>query len=374
MGYRIERRRRKRRRILFFTSICLIAVGAAAGGIARLLNPSPNYEKIAENLRASIDERIDDLGVVKIYLDESETLEEGGAKWVHISKEIEIPENFLIDEYKDSIVRTAEGSGARILYTSESSVGNFRVVRIGVGMEGVPMYSLGIRQPLPPSPHPHPRVAIIIDDVGTKTALLNEFLDLNIELTFSVLPFGELSEEAANEIHRRGKEAILHLPMEPRNLFLNPGPGAITTRMEKEEIERRVDEALKQVPYAVGANNHMGSAATTDEGTMFLVLSKLKEHGLFFVDSKTSPNSVAYTMAKKFQMRAGVNRFFLDSFVNDAEYTKGRLRKLIEVALRDGAAIAIGHPRSGTAQAIREMIPEFLEKGIEFVRVSELVN
>ena len=63
---------------------------------------------------------------------------------------------------------------------------------------------------------------------------------------------------------RPPKGILLHLPMEAKT-GRNPGPGAILTGAEEEEIATRVGENLASVPGAIGVNNHMGSKATANE-------------------------------------------------------------------------------------------------------------
>ena len=47
--------------------------------------------------------------------------------------------------------------------------------------------------------------------------------------------------------------------------------------MTSDEIEWRLNEALKEIPEAIGINNHQGSKATTDGKVMGVVASVLKQ-------------------------------------------------------------------------------------------------
>ncbi|NIN61734.1 MAG: divergent polysaccharide deacetylase family protein, partial [Deltaproteobacteria bacterium] len=58
-------------------------------------------------------------------------------------------------------------------------------------------------------------------------------------LTFSVLPIAPYTETIVEEANRRGRELMLHLPMEPKNYpSFNPGPGALLADMSEAEIRR----------------------------------------------------------------------------------------------------------------------------------------
>jgi len=75
---------------------------------------------------------------------------------------------------------------------------------------------------------------------------------------------------------------------------------------------------------------------------MGMVMKSLKEKGLFFVDSFTSPRSVAYEVAKVQGLPAACRSVFLDNNKDKSEI-QAQFEKAIDVAKRRGSAIAIGH-------------------------------
>ena len=169
---------------------------------------------------------------------------------------------------------------------------------------------------------------------------------------------------------------MLHLPMEPKGYPApdkNPGKGAILMDTPRREIAKIIAQDLSNIPYVQGVNNHTGSRLTEDREMMNLILKELKKRNLFFVDSKTSPNSVAYREARRLGLKCGERDVFLDNEL-DLDYIKGQIRLLGRIALKEGQAIGIGHAHSLTARAIRESIPELENQGIEFVLVSELLE
>lgn len=225
----------------------------------------------------------------------------------------------------------------------------------------------------PAPPGAHPLVAIIFDDAGYSLRAAREVLALGRPVTLSVLPGLPYSTEIAEEAPGAGVEVMLHLPLEPNNPSLVLGPGGIVTTMSDEEIQTTVTADLATVPTAVGANNHMGSRGTSDPRVMRAVVGVIKAHHLFFVDSLTSPQSVAARVARDMGVPTGVRAVFLDGQDDDA-YVRGQLHLLIRLALGRGQAIAIGHVGKVTAGVLREMLPEFDEAGIQFVHASHLVR
>jgi len=219
----------------------------------------------------------------------------------------------------------------------------------------------------------NPRLAIIIDDLGNDRAAAEAIFALGYPLTISVLPNHEHSVEIATEAHRRGFEVMLHLPMQsvanetPEAQELHPGmPGS--------EVAALVDQFLKNVPDAVGVNNHQGSQATADATLMDELMPVLRDRRLFYVDSRTTAATVAYDTAQAFGVRSAFRNVpFLDDVTELAA-----VRKQLELALRGarekGEAVAIGHPHPATLQALREVLPQAKTQGIRLVLASELAH
>lgn len=226
--------------------------------------------------------------------------------------------------------------------------------------------------PLPPV-KPKAKVAIIIDDVGFVREPADRMLQVPTRLTWAILPLSPYGIEYAKAAFERGFEIILHQPLEPLDTSEDPGPGLIRRDWAPDEIRRQFEINISGIPYIKGINNHMGSAGTMDEYLMEQLMQLLKEKKLFFIDSFTSNKSVAGRLARKHAVPFGKRAIFIDHY-SDYDSKKQALRQLIKIALKNGTAIGIGHVRDGTAEAIEEMLPEFIKAGIEIVPVSELVK
>ncbi|MDD5015752.1 MAG: divergent polysaccharide deacetylase family protein [Atribacterota bacterium] len=218
-----------------------------------------------------------------------------------------------------------------------------------------------------------PKVSFIIDDLGYETEVAKKMMELEFPITLSILPFLQYSKAIAEEGKKNNQEIMLHLPMEPSDSSTNPGPGAIKSYMSEEEIRQSVRDSIINFPYIVGVNNHMGSKITENRKIMEIILEEIKGYNLFFIDSMTSKNSIAYKVAQEIGIKTAVRSVFLDN-ENDMEYIKGQMLETQEVALREGEAIAIGHSRINTFYVLKRMIPELIKAGIEIVPVSELVK
>ena len=218
------------------------------------------------------------------------------------------------------------------------------------------------------------KAAIIVDDFGgVDNELSRGFLGLDQSVTIAVLPNLKASKRIAEQAHAKGREVLLHLPMEPHNSQLDPGRGAIFVNLTPDEIKERVRESISSLPHIRGVNNHMGSKATEDETVMEAVLSEVKNQGLFWVDSKTSPNSIAYDAAKAAGMKTAQSRLFLDS-EPEVNKIEAKLEQLFHLATTEGHVLAICHCRPLTLQVLRQALPKLEKRGITFVYASELVE
>ena len=216
------------------------------------------------------------------------------------------------------------------------------------------------------------RVAVVIDDLGHDIAELRPLEALGVPVTYSVLPYEEQTPEVVAELRRRHAEMLLHLPMEPKN-GQNPGPGALLQGMGDDELRQKTEEALKAVPGVVGVNNHMGSLLSAEEGPMNAVLGVLAARGLFFLDSRTSAESVGYKVALGLGIPAAERQVFLDGEATP-EAIHAQFERLLALARTRGSAIAIGHPHPETLAALAREIPRAKAEGVEFVPVSYLLT
>lgn len=230
--------------------------------------------------------------------------------------------------------------------------------------------------PVPPEMPPvkkPPRVAIIIDDLGYDRQLAEKLIDLNAPFTFSILPHSPHLAAIARLAHERGLEIMLHLPMEPVEYpEINPGPGALLTSMGPDELLRVLEEDLRAVPHITGVNNHMGSRLTARSEQMYQVFSVLKRRGLFFIDSRTTDESVCRPSARLFQIPFAQRDVFLDH-THDPAFIRKQIRELVRIAQRKGEAVGIAHPHPTTYSILKEELPA-LRQQVEIVPASRLVR
>ncbi|MEK6590135.1 MAG: divergent polysaccharide deacetylase family protein [Nitrospinota bacterium] len=218
------------------------------------------------------------------------------------------------------------------------------------------------------------RIAIIIDDLGWDKGPADDLLNINAPISFSILPNLPFSKIIADEAGLKNRDVLLHLPMEPHgHSYKDDKIKPLTVEMGKNDMVILIKDYISAIPHIAGVNNHMGSKLTEIEEPMKYIMEILKDKNLFFVDSRTTPKSMAYQVARVYGVKTARRNVFLDNR-EDEKYISGQIEELIHIAIKNGSAIGIGHPHPQTIAAIQKMVPLIKEKGIEIVPVSELVN
>lgn len=218
-----------------------------------------------------------------------------------------------------------------------------------------------------------PKIAIIIDDMGVDRRRSFKVLDIDAPLTLAFLPYAEQLEGITQEAKSKGHELMIHMPMEAMTNPVSLGPIALKDGMSQDEVFDNLDQAFESFDGYVGLNNHMGSRVTQNPAIMDAVMQRLKNKGLYFIDSKTIGSSVGVEMARQNGLRAAARDVFLDH-ESTPEFVSKALRKTERTAARQGYAIAIGHPKDATINGLQSWVDDVRARGFEIVHASELVG
>ncbi len=188
-------------------------------------------------------------------------------------------------------------------------------------------------------------IAIVVDDFGSIGGeLLDGFFELDPSICFAIFPDEANSVATMQRAKAQGRTSLIHVPMEPIGYpSVNPGSNAIFVQYSESQIDKLISRFLRQLPYCAGINNHMGSLATTDEDVMRAVMTTLKKHDKFFLDSRTSNVSVGYSIAQKAHLRSFRNDLFLDSPNISQSTLDAKLTQIIELSATRINIIAITH-------------------------------
>mgnify|MGYP003300667347 FL=1 len=217
-------------------------------------------------------------------------------------------------------------------------------------------------------------IVLVIDDFGYRNDSVSDgFLDLNIPITCAIIPGHLQSRKFAQKAFAAGKEVIIHMPME--SSLNTPGEDEykIKSGMTSEEVEWRIREVLKEMPEAVGMNNHQGSKATTNGKVMSVLGSVLKANNKFFIDSRTTSKTVAEEIMRSIGVPTIRRHVFLDNDDSKDKISE-RIDEVARLAQKQGIAVAIGHAKPNTLKAIKDALPKLLADGYQFEFASNVVK
>ena len=304
-----------------------------------------------------------------------------GTSWDYCEMKIPVPRTVNLKSFGPAFRKHLEGAGQDVSIIQEKT-DSVRLV-FGVTIEGclthhlifVPQNGKLFDNYKKLSAHKRPKIAIVIDDFGAVYQQAEKFLKIPVPITFSILPFRPHSAKIAKLVHQHNHEIILHLPMEPYGYpTVNPGSNALLLSMTDKQVLLELRKDLDCFDsFIVGTNNHMGSAFTENAEKMKIVLKEIKKRNLFFLDSLTSPHSVAYRTAKSLNMACARRNIFLDAKQKKV-FIEGQLNKLVSIARKNGKAIAIGHPYEVTFKILKRRLPKINKNTVDIVPLSEIIN
>ncbi|MCK9546040.1 MAG: divergent polysaccharide deacetylase family protein [Sulfurospirillaceae bacterium] len=211
-----------------------------------------------------------------------------------------------------------------------------------------------------------PKLAIIIDDVSFPNHV-KKIKSIPFPVTPSILPPTKRHPDS----HKLAKEFdcyMVHLPLEAQN-HNSPEERTLRVGNSFNEIENWIKELKKQFPKALFYNNHTGSKFTENSRAMEYLIKALKESEIEFLDSKTTPRSVASAVGEKYGMNIYSRDVFLDNSFNEEDIKK-QLKEAVRIAKLRGKAIAIGHPHISTLSVLKNAKP--LLKDVEVVYIKDL--
>ena len=218
-----------------------------------------------------------------------------------------------------------------------------------------------------------PTISIIIDDLGYRQKEDLRALALPGPVAYAILPQAPLTEKMSLIAAQKGKDILLHQPMQAmeKNKYLSPG--ALTLNMTHEEFIQTLNINIHAVPNLIGVNNHMGSLLTRHPGHMQWLMETLKLNGQFYVDSLTSDDSVAAELAKENDIPYLTRDIFLDN-KQSPDYIRGQFMELIKIAKQNGSALAIGHPHATTIEVLSQLLQNVNQYGVKLIGLKSLLN
>lgn len=212
-----------------------------------------------------------------------------------------------------------------------------------------------------------PKLAVVIDDLGQNPARDERVLALTGPVAMAILPDTRHATMLAERANAAGKTVMLHLPMAPAD-----GPYAWLPQLNQAELDRRLSIALSKVPHASGVNNHMGSQMTTQQQPMASLMRALQQRHLFFLDSRTSAQTVAAATAQQLGLASLSRDIFLDDDPSPVAVA-AQFRAAVKLARKQGSVVIIGHPHASTLAVLEHELPRLHAAGIDWVDIGQMI-
>lgn len=281
-----------------------------------------------------------------------------------------INQNYAINETKEPVKSSKKTNNVPVTASGDQSeVGNDQVAALPPQKK--PLVNPDVQTEwIKPD---RPMIAIVLDDVGVNKRGAELAIELPGAITLAFMTYAPDVKTMAAEANRRGHELMLHVPMEPLG-SADPGPKALLTGLSDEEILARLEWGMSQFDGYIGINNHMGSKFTGWRRGMEVVLSRIERTDYFFMDSRTSPRSVAASVAASMGVPVLRRDVFIDNdYKNTLEILK-QLKQAERIAIKNGHAIAIGHPHKSTVEVLHKWIKEAEDRGFDIVPISRIMT
>ena len=227
-----------------------------------------------------------------------------------------------------------------------------------------------------PSPKMKAQIALIFDDFGPNQEIARRFLkELDVPITLAILPYQSHSIAIIEQTLQAGQTPFLHIPMEPHNpnSMGELSDRYLKTTMSDDILRSRFRTMLDEHSGIKGTNNHTGSKMTEDGRSMKIILAELKQRGLIFIDSRTTAETVAETLAQELGVPTAARNVFIDQGYNGGD-VKANMLKLAEIAHKEGSAIGIGHAIPSTLDDVISILPQILADNIDIVPIHKLTR
>lgn len=215
------------------------------------------------------------------------------------------------------------------------------------------------------------QLAIVLDDMGYSKNDLHA-LSLPPAITFSILPYTPYAKKIAQRAKQQQRKYLLHIPMQAKSFNEKLGKGALLLNMHEQEFKAQLKHTLNYLPDATGINNHMGSALTEHVKQMQWTMDVLNNHGLYFLDSRTTSQTVAESTANISGVPALRRHIFLDN-IKTAQAMEKQFLAAVEIGKKNKSVVIIAHPYPETMQFLTDKFKQ-PQKQFELVALQALLS
>ena len=220
-----------------------------------------------------------------------------------------------------------------------------------------------------------PRIAIVVTGLGLSAAATESAIQgLPGSVTLAFAPYSPRLNEWIRLARAAGHEVLINVPMEPTNYpAYDPGPQTLLTTLNAQGNLDRLFWSLSRGTGYVGVLDFFGSQFTTSPDHMTPVLNAIKQRGLLYLDSNSSPRSVSATVAARLNLISAKATLTLDERASRTEIDR-KFAELEQRAKREGRAIGIASPYPVSLERIANWVRQIEARGTAIAPVSALAR
>jgi polysaccharide deacetylase 2 family uncharacterized protein YibQ len=280
-----------------------------------------------------------------------------------------------------AITRAVEDRGAVVLSGSERwNDRGAEVVSLLIGLPGRPTHEVQLTRAPRGAEAPENtqgRLALVLFGLGDGRAAADSFFTLPASFAVALVPGGHESAAVFAGARERGREVVLHVPLEPINYpRVNPGPGTLLVTMKPEKIAATLRRYLAQAGPVSAVANHMGSLATQDMTVMGAIYHELRRDHLPFLHV----NPVAGAVCKSLASQVGVLYGEPDAVVEvetrgtDTKALDKRWKELLKSAKAQGQLMVFMRATPLTKRWLPRALDAKRLDGVSIVPVSSILT
>lgn len=296
-------------------------------------------------------------------------------RWRTLERRIIVSDTYSLTECNLEIARAVDRAGGKVSRAEERA--RTRELLLEITIDGDVTHRLVIARD-PAIKRRTGRLAVVIAYTdGDQRGVVEELSESTRPLTFALFPWAEGVNEIAAGLARGDHEVMALLPVQPasdtaglpRRRSLSPAHSELTNR-------RVVEDALSTLPGARGVLGHPAGRMENEAEVLAPVLDELDKRNVYYLENPGSsggsggPGGPEVRGGGSGRLRAwGV----LDPLYNPVIISMNLDRASLS-ALDDGRAVVIADARPHTLQVLMNRMRYLEIRGIEFVRVSDLVD
>jgi len=239
---------------------------------------------------------------------------------------------------------------------------------VSIGIDGLRTHTITFRWLQRP-----PRVVIIVDGLGEDILSVRRLLELNLPLTYSVVPFQPFSSLVAERVSLMKREVLAHLPTDGPAGGREVPARPLRASMSKAEIDATLDATLAELPQARGLLGRLPTTLAMDSKRMDWLLAAVQRHGLYLVEDRPPDAGDLCDAARTRKIECQRCEISLDD-TDDEGTIRSRFASLIERARTEGLAIGIARPGAAVIAVLEAELPKLKDSGIDLVSAAQAID